>query len=170
MIKAILACDSQGGIGREGALPWPPNKKDLAHFQKLTSGCTVVMGRGTWEGKGMPKPLPKRRNVVVTSDSDYSAHGAEVVTDIKSNLTKLAESNTVFVIGGAILFEHLIDDIQILHLTRIAGHYNCDAILPMDLIEEKFVKIDSVDVDVRTTFDTYFARKLHDLSINTNFG
>ncbi len=170
MIKAILACDSQGGIGRNGQMPWPHNRKDLAHFKQLTSGCTVVMGRGTWEGKGMPKPLPNRHNVVVTSDPDYVAHGADVIHgDLKENLTKLAESNTVFVIGGGVLVNQVLDEIQIFHLTRISGSYECDAFIDLESLDEKFVKIDTVEIDMMTRFETYFARKLHDLHLNTEF-
>lgn len=169
MIKAILACDGQGGIARNGIMPWPKNQADLRHFRQLTSGSTVVMGRGTWEAKDMPTPLPNRFNVVVTSDPNYKAEGAVVSNDIKTDLTKLAESNTVFVIGGAKLFEHLIDEISIFHLSRITGHYECDTFLPLDLIAEKFQLIDSVEVDKMTRFETYFARKLYDLSLQTKF-
>lgn len=170
MIRAILACDFKGGIGRKGYLPWPSNKKDLAHFKQLTSGCTVVMGRGTWEGKGMPKPLPNRHNVVVSSDPNYVADGAEVIHgDIPEHLTRLAQSNTVFVIGGGVLVNQLLDHIQIFHLTRITGEYDCDAFIDLEAIEQKFVKVDSVHIDTMTRFETYFTRYLHDLSIPTEF-
>lgn len=168
MIKAILACDALGGIGKSGDMPWPTNKKDLAHFKKITNGHTVVMGSATWNS-GMPKPLPNRRNVVVTRNPNFEAPGAEILTgDIKQGLTKLAESNTVFVIGGAILFRELIDEISIFHLTRIAGNFYCDTFLPMEEIESKFELIESVEVSTSTKFETYFSRKLYDLSIQTS--
>ena len=168
MIRAILACDSRGGIGKDGALPWPHNRKDLAHFQKLTSGCTVVMGRGTWEGKGMPKPLPNRHNVVVTSNPDYLAPGADVISeDILEHLSLLAKSNTVFVIGGSVLINQFMDDIHFFHLTRISGAYNCDVFINLDELEEKFVKIDSVKIDDSTQFETYISRTLHDIPFTT---
>jgi len=171
MIRAILACDFEGGIGRDGYLPWAHNKKDLAHFKSLTSGAVVVMGRGTWEGKGMPKPLPNRYNVVVTSDRDYVAEGADEVIhdDLSEHLTRLAQSNTVYVIGGGVLVNQLIDHIQIFHLTRITGNYNCDAFIDLKAIEEKFVKVDEVEIDNMTRFETYFTRYLNDLSLPTKF-
>ncbi len=169
MIKAIMACDSQGGVGRDGNLPWPHNKKDLMHFKELTSGHTVVMGSGTWNS-GMPKPLPNRRNVVVSRNPEFEVQGGELLTgDISQGLTNLSGSNTVFVIGGAILFRELINEISILHLTRIAGSYDCDAFISLDEIASKFEIIDRVEVDSMTTFETYFARKLHDISIDTKF-
>src|SRR6056297_2465575 len=66
MINAILACDDRGGIGKDGMLPWPKCEEDLAYFKRMTDGKTVIMGSSTWQSKGMPKPLPNRRNVVVT--------------------------------------------------------------------------------------------------------
>lgn len=168
MIKAILACDGQGGIAKSGVMPWPRNKQDLQHFKELTSGSTVVMGRRTWEAKDMPTPLPGRTNIVVTRDLEYVAVGALIISDnLDQRLTELAESNTIFVIGGADLFVRLIDQISILHLTRITGNYDCDTFLPLDLIVEKFSRIDRVAVDKMTIFETYFARKLHDLSFTT---
>lgn len=169
MIKAIMACDSQGGVGNNGNLPWPHNKKDLMHFKKLTAGHTVVMGSGTWNS-GMPKPLPNRRNMVATRNPNFEAPGAELLLgDISQGLTTLAQSSTVYIIGGAILLHELIDEIAILHLTRITGKYDCDTFLDLELIQSKFELIDRVEVDNMTTFETYFARKLHDLSIDTKF-
>jgi dihydrofolate reductase len=165
MIRAILACDSQGGIGRLNDLPWPHNKKDLAHFKKLTTGATVVMGRTTWEST-MPTPLPNRRNIVVTRNQQYDAPGAEIMTgDIRSGLTKLAESNTVFVIGGADLLNGLFDDISVFHLTRIAGNYDCDTFLPLRKLRSQFIKLDSVQIDTSTTIETHIARRIYDFPI-----
>lgn len=169
MIRAILACDGQGGIARNGVMPWPRNKTDLRHFQKLTSGCTVVMGKRTWEAEDMPTPLPNRNNVVVTSEIGYDAPGATVSNDIKADLTNLTKDNTVFVIGGANLFVQLIDEIDILYLTRITGHYDCDTFLPLATIDEKFECIDNVDIDKMTRYETYLARKLNDIPLRTKF-
>jgi dihydrofolate reductase len=155
MIRAILACDEQGGIGKNGNLPWPHNQKDLSHFKKLTTNATVVMGKGTWNS-GMPKPLPNRENIVVTTDPNFVAPGATILSEnVSAHLTSLAKDRKVFVIGGAVLFESLIDSITLLHLARISGNYDCDTFLPLDQITEKFELIDSVAVDNMTTFQTY---------------
>lgn len=168
MLRAILACDALGGIARNGVMPWPHNRQDLQHFKQLTSGHTVVMGRRTWEAPDMPTPLPKRTNIVVTRDPSYSAEGATVIhTDTTDHLTNLAKSNTVYVIGGAELVVSLLDHISILHLTRISGNYDCDTFLPLDRIQAQFMCIDRVTVDSMTVFETYLARKLHDLPVQT---
>jgi len=66
-MKAILACEKNGGIGHRGSMPWPKQDKDLARFKELTLNKTIIMGSGTWEATGMPKPLPNRTNVVVST-------------------------------------------------------------------------------------------------------
>jgi dihydrofolate reductase len=82
-------------------------------------------------------------------------------------LTSLAKSNTVFVIGGATLFEQLMPDINILYLTRIAGNYDCDTFLPMEKILSQFELINSIEIDRATRFETYITRQIYDLPIRT---
>mgnify|MGYP003656530971 CR=1 FL=1 len=67
MIKAILACDDNGGVSRNGVMPWPKNTRDLKWFQRITTGQLVIMGRNTWDDTQMPSPLPNRINAVVTT-------------------------------------------------------------------------------------------------------
>jgi len=168
MMNAILACDGQGGIAKNGVMPWPHNAEDLKHFKKLTTDAMVVMGRKTWEAADMPSPLPNRTNIVVTRNPDYQLNDAIVLSDnISSRLTSMAKSNTMFVIGGAALFEQLMPDINILYLTRIAGNYDCDTFLSMDKILSQFELIDSIEINRTTRFETYITRQIHDLPIRT---
>jgi dihydrofolate reductase len=127
MIKAILATDAQFGISKDGVLPWPKNSEDLKFFREMTTGHTVVMGRLTWESPDMPSPLPNRQNVVVTNNADYVAEGAEVIVgDPTARLLELAKTETVFVIGGASLFESLLPIIDEIYITQINGNFDCD--------------------------------------------
>ncbi|MCB0930491.1 MAG: dihydrofolate reductase [Mycobacterium sp.] len=99
-VSLIWAQSTSGIIGRDGGIPWRL-PEDLAQFKRLTMGHAVVMGRRTWES--LPprfRPLPGRRNVVVTRNPDYRADGAEVVTSME---TALSESDT-WVIGGAEIY------------------------------------------------------------------
>ncbi len=96
-IGLIWAQTTSGVIGRDGAIPWSL-PEDLARFKSLTMGHTVVMGRRTWES--LParfRPLPGRRNVVLTRNPGYQADGADVVTTIEAALT----DPDTWVIGGA---------------------------------------------------------------------
>ena len=78
-VGLIWAQSTSGVIGRDGTIPWSL-PEDMAHFKRLTMGHTVVMGRRTWESLPVRfRPLPGRRNVVVSRNPDYLAEGAEVV-------------------------------------------------------------------------------------------
>ena len=144
MIRGILACDDDWGIGRDGALPWPHNPADLAWFKENTLNSSVVMGRATWESKGMPKPLPKRHNVVVSS-SMREQDGVEVVRpDIyKSRIVTMNMTDDVWIIGGAQLIASSLNIIDEIWLSRIKGTYNCDTFLPRELIETTFSLVSS---------------------------
>lgn len=99
-IGLIWAQSSSGVIGRGGAIPWRL-PEDQARFKELTMGHTVVMGRLTWESlPAKVRPLPGRRNVVLTHGLDYAAEGAEVVASLDDALT----DDSVWVIGGAQIY------------------------------------------------------------------
>lgn len=135
MIIAVLACDQAWGIGNNGSMPWPHNPHDLGWFKKQTENKTVIMGRATWES--LPKkPLPKRRNIVVTSQS---IDGVECYTldNIKEYL-KTTSDQEVCVIGGAKLFTALLPYIDEIHLSRIKNVYNCDTVLPKEKILDQY--------------------------------
>ncbi|CAN5732197.1 dihydrofolate reductase [soil metagenome] len=99
-VGLIWAQSTSGIIGRDNGIPWRL-PEDQARFKELTLGHTVVMGRLTWES--LPKkvrPLPQRKNVVVTRQADYMAEGATVVTTFED---ALSDADT-WVIGGAQIY------------------------------------------------------------------
>lgn len=96
-VGMVWARSVDGVIGADGGLPWHV-PEDLAHFRQVTADAAVVMGRRTWES--LPerfRPLPGRRNVVLTRDESWSADGAEVVHDLA---TALDTDEPVWVMGG----------------------------------------------------------------------
>ena len=96
-VGLIWAQSTSGVIGRDGGIPWRL-PEDQARFKELTMGHTVVMGRLTWESlPAKVRPLPCRRNVVLTRRADYAAEGADVIADLDDALT----DETTWVIGGA---------------------------------------------------------------------
>jgi dihydrofolate reductase len=146
MIKAILACDQEWGIGKNGALPWPHNSADLKWFKQHTNNSTIVMGRKTWESLPV-KPLPNRENIVVTSGL---IKGPDVVVDMRSFykiLPQIKFHKDVWIIGGAQLIEHCLDIIDEFYLSRIQCIYDCDTFLPADLIMDKFNLYDAEETD-----------------------
>jgi dihydrofolate reductase len=115
-LTAIVAMSPDRVIGRGGALPWHL-PEDLAFFKRTTSGHPVVMGRKTFESIG--RPLPKRRNIVMTRDKTWSSPGAEVIHR-PEDLGKLPGLGTsAFIIGGAEVyaaFLPVLDDLLVSHV------------------------------------------------------
>lgn len=104
-------------IGRDGRLPWHL-PEDLAHFRAVTRGHPVIMGRRTWDS--LPprfRPLPQRRNIVLTANRDWSAPGAEAAANPDAAL-KLASDNA-WVIGGAAVYAALIGRADRLEVTEV---------------------------------------------------
>jgi dihydrofolate reductase len=115
-LTAIVAMTADRVIGRDGSLPWQlPD--DLAFFKRTTSGHPVVMGRKTYESIG--RPLPKRRNIVLTRDPVWSAAGVEVIHK-PEDLSSLPElEGRVFIIGGSEIytaFMPMIDELLVSHV------------------------------------------------------
>ena len=93
-LHLIVAHARNGAIGKEGKLPWYL-PEDLKHFKRTTLGKPVIMGRKTWETLG--KPLPGRKNIVVTRKPDYVAEGAVVVHSIDDAVTAVGEAPIAFI-------------------------------------------------------------------------
>ena len=127
---AIVAAVARNGvIGAGNALPWHL-PEDLKHFKALTTGHAVIMGRKTWES--LPprfRPLPGRRNIVVTRDKTYRAEGAVVVHSIEEATAKVSGSEA-FVIGGAELYALALPIADRLELTEIDADIEGDAFFP----------------------------------------
>ena len=118
-ISLVAAVARDGVIGRDGGIPWRlPG--DVRHFKSLTTGHAVVMGRRTWES--LPdrfRPLPDRRNVVVTRNETWQAEGAERAGSSEEALALLADEEHVFVIGGAQIYAAALPHADELVLTEI---------------------------------------------------
>jgi dihydrofolate reductase len=130
MIVIVAAVAKNGVIGKDNALPWHL-PEDMAHFKALTTGHTVVMGRKTWES--LParfRPLPQRRNVVVTRQPAYAAPGACVVHSLDEALKLGAGETALFIIGGAELYAAALPHADRLELTEIDAAIEGDARFP----------------------------------------
>ena len=142
MIKAILACDDTGGVSKNGTLPWPHNTTDLQWFKNNTAGHVVVMGSTTWEDPHMPRPLPKRTNVLVTSRPyDYNGADGYISGDLCAELKELEATCPgliIWVIGGPNIIEQSLGVIDEFYLSRIPGEYDCDTHLPIRKIDSLF--------------------------------
>ncbi len=120
----IAALDRNRVIGNRGKLPWHL-PADLKRFKRLTTGHTVLMGRKTYESLG--KPLPNRRNVVLSS---HPLEGVESYGSLSEALQALAEVDTVFIIGGGEVFRQALPIVDGLHLTIVDGEHEGDVFFP----------------------------------------
>ncbi len=128
MISLIVAVSRNGVIGRDGGLPWHVSS-DLKRFKAMTMGKPVIMGRKTWES--LPKkPLPGRRNIVITRQADYAAPGADVVESAAAALELCSEAPEVAVIGGGEIYRMFWDQADRLYLTEIDVEVEGDTRLP----------------------------------------
>jgi dihydrofolate reductase len=129
-VTLIAAVARRGVIGRGNALPWHL-PEDLRHFRAVTTGHPVIMGRKTWDS--LPprfRPLPGRRNVVVTRQAGWMADGAEAVSSPTAALALLAGVPQAFVIGGAELYAAMLPLANELLLTEIDHDIDGDAFFP----------------------------------------
>lgn len=148
MIRAILAMDLEGGIGKNGTLPWPKNKADLKWFRESTLNSIVMMGRKTWEDTQMKKPLPHRYNVVVSDrglDTSDTRPNIVITRDKVEQYATSFENKDVWIIGGAQLFEASWGFIKEVWISKIDNIYNCDARVNIPKHFELFEMFDNFD-------------------------
>jgi dihydrofolate reductase len=129
-LSLIAAVARNGAIGKGNALLWT-ERADQKHFRAVTMGCPVVMGRKTWDS--LParfKPLPGRRNIVVTRNAAWQAAGAEPAASLDAALALAADAAKVFVIGGAQLYALALPRADELVLTEIDADFDGDAFFP----------------------------------------
>jgi len=128
-LALIAAMDDQRLIGRENALPWHL-PADLAFFKRTTLGKPVIMGRRTYESIG--RPLPGRRNLVVSRNPDYTAEGIETCNSIEQALQQCSGIDRAFLIGGASLYAQALERklARELWITRVHARFDGDAWFP----------------------------------------
>jgi len=134
LISLIAAVARNGVIGSENTLPWRL-PEDLKRFKALTVGHPIIMGRKTFDSIG--RPLPGRRNIIISRNKDFTAAGCETVDSIEAALALCAspssgniESTEIFVIGGAQIYVQAMPIAHKLHLTEIMIDFPGDAHFP----------------------------------------
>lgn len=126
-ISAIVAMSENRVIGRNNQLPWHL-PADLRHFKQITMGHPIVMGRKTYASIG--RPLPGRRNIIISRNTNFQTQGCEVFNTIDDALLALKNAEDIFVIGGAQLFEEFLPRIETLYLTVVHADISGDVFFP----------------------------------------
>ena len=147
-VSMIAAVGKNLELGKNNDLIWH-FKEDMKFFKETTMGHTVVMGRKTFES--LPKALPGRKNIVISSNAEYQAQGATVVTSVEEAL-QIADNEEVFVIGGGKIYAEFLPYADKLYLTEIdAECADADTYFPQfnksDYIKEiiNYYDIDGVE-------------------------
>jgi dihydrofolate reductase len=122
----VVAISENHVIGKDNKLLWYL-PTDLKHFKDITTGHTVIMGRKTYESVG--KPLPKRRNIIITRQ-DITIAGCDVVNSIEDALKLTAGEDEVFIVGGAEIYKQAMHLTDRIYLTIVHKEFEGDSFFP----------------------------------------
>jgi dihydrofolate reductase len=129
-LSLIAAVARNGAIGKNNDLLWQ-DSRDQKHFRSTTQGCPVIMGRRTWDS--LPerfRPLPGRRNIVVTRNTQWQGPGAEVAHSLRAALALVAGAPKAFVMGGGQLYAEALPLVDELELTEVHADFEADTFFP----------------------------------------
>ena len=152
-IHLIWAQDSNGGIGKNGTLPWYISE-DLKNFKKITSNSTIIMGRKTWDSLPL-KPLPNRRNIIL---SRTNQDNVESYTSYNDCMVKLKKDNVekIFIIGGRSIYKLFFNIANFLHITKI------------DLLESGINEFFPIDIkEIENSFNLITEKKISEIATYT---
>ena len=157
-IYLIWSQEINGGIGKDGKLPWHISE-DLQNFKKLTLDSTILMGRKTWESLPI-KPLPKRRNIVLSSKNIADV---ECYTSIEECIKKLDNNGTekLFIIGGSTVYSNFIHRAYGLHITQVNEiTEGIDTYFPvkMSQIKNEFEKINETELSNKAIYSKWIRK------------
>lgn len=127
LLTAVVAATDNNVIGRDNGMPWHL-PADLQHFKAVTLGKPVLMGRRTFEAIG--RPLPGRRNLVLSRDPGFTAAGIESFVTLDAALAAAGEVEELMVIGGQAVYELALPRVRRIHLTRLHMQVPGDAYFP----------------------------------------
>ena len=149
MISMISALAKNRAIGKKNALPWYL-PADLKHFKQITMGKPIVMGRKTFDSIG--KPLPGRRNIIVSRDKKLFVEGCDVFHSIDEALSAVKNESEVMIIGGANLYEQTIARADCIYLTLIDAEMEGDTFFPELSQQWKLVSEEKFSADEKNSY------------------
>lgn len=155
MNSIIVAAAQNNAIGKENGMLWQM-PEDLKFFKRKTTGHTVIMGRKTFESVG--KPLPNRRNIIITRQQDYQVDGVEVVHSLDEALALCNPDEETFIVGGAEIYSLALEKVDRIYFTLIYGEFEgADTFFPPIL--QDFWQLTAEDyreADEKNPFDYNF--------------
>ncbi len=155
ILSSIVAVAKKNVIGGDNKLLWHL-PADLKHFKNVTMDHTIIMGRKTYESIG--KPLPGRKNIVVTRSEEFKAEGCTVITNLQKAIQLCEQEDEVFIIGGAEIFRQSLPAVDKIYITRIDHVFEGDVFFPdLNFSEWKLVKYLKFHADEKNKYDYSFA-------------
>jgi dihydrofolate reductase len=156
-LAIIVARAKNGVIGVNNTLPWRL-PEDLKHFKNTTSGHPIIMGRNTWESLG--RPLPGRRNIVVSRNQALRLEGAETFSSLEDAIDACSGSDQVFIIGGAQIYEQAMVYADKLIVTEVDLDIEGDAFFPEidDMLWEEISREEHHNGELGYAFVTYISK------------
>lgn len=152
-ISTIVAVSKNGVIGKDNATPWYL-PAELARFKQVTMGHPIIMGRKTHESIG--RTLPGRQNIVITHDKNYRAEGSDVVNSIQAALDFVKDSDEVFIIGGAAIYEQAMPILNKIYLTRVNVNIDGDRYFRFNEDEWQTVSFEKFPADEKNQYSFEF--------------
>jgi dihydrofolate reductase len=160
ILSMIVATAKHNVIGKDNDMPWHL-PADLAYFKKVTLGKPIIMGRKTYESIG--RPLPGRRNIVISRDTSYQAKGIDTVTSVEQALALVDGTNggeavgEIMVIGGGAIYRHCLASANRLYITHIVAEIEGDTVFP-DYDINSWEKVESTlrPADDKNNYDLDF--------------
>ena len=126
---AIVAVDKNWGIGKDGEqIVYIPG--DLKRFKDFTTGNTIILGRKTMYTFPGSKPLKNRRNLILSRNPDFKVEGGEVYPDLDSLMANVTDPDNTYVVGGAMVYNTMIDRCDKAYITKIDAEYPADCWFP----------------------------------------
>ncbi len=154
ILSMIVATANNRIIGKDNDMPWHL-PADLQYFKKITLGKPIIMGRKTFESIG--RPLPGRRNIVISRDVNYTADGVDTVTSVDAALALVEGVEEVMVIGGGAIYKHCIHVATRLYITHIEADIDGDTQFPeYDLNVWKKISTEVRPVDEKNKYALNF--------------
>lgn len=141
VIAIIVATAKHRVIGLGNDIPWYC-PADLQYFKKTTLGRPVIMGRKTWDSLKI-QPLPGRENIIITSDPAFTAEGGVIVNSIEQALQHVAQEEKIFIIGGAMIYEQMLDHADELYVTEVDTEVEGDRYFPV--IDQQQWRLDGAE-------------------------
>lgn len=158
MISLIVAYDKNLGIGKDNSLAWKLTE-DLKNFKKITENNYIVMGRKTFESIG--RPLPNRKNIILTRDKEYKQDKCLIINDIQDilNFAQSKPHYEIFIIGGAEIYKEFLEYADRLYVTKVNTEMSdLDAFFPeWDKSKYKRIGHKTFSKDDKNQFDFDFS-------------